>query len=359
MKFTIFPENSNINKIGVAKFGVDCTSTQGLHLGHMLPLKILKFLRDKGNDIHIILGTFTSEVSDPTGRDATRPTLSKEQIDESAEVILRQIKRILGDNITIHRNNEWFDKMTLTEVMKTLSNFTVQKLLNRESFQNRIENNSTISVPEMLYPILQGIDSVKLNATYEIGATEQLLNLISGRELQEIHGQEPQICIMSPVLTGIDGSGRKMSKSFNNTINLNDTPEDVFGKAMSISDETMRGWLPIFFDEIDNSKHPMQQKKELAFQITTEIWSTEGAKKGKTHFESIIQSKELPENMPEFEIGNFIDVVSKIVNGSKTEARRLFQSGAVKVNSEKVSENYNIKSGDIIKVGKRHFGKII
>jgi tyrosyl-tRNA synthetase len=359
MKFTIFPENSNIDKIGVVKFGIDCTSPQGLHLGHILPLKILKFLRDKGNDIHIILGTFTSEVSDPTGRDATRPTLSKEQIEESAEVILRQIKRILGDNITIHRNNEWFDKMTLPEVMKTLSNFTIQKLLNRESFQKRIENNSTISVPEMLYPILQGIDSVKLNATYEIGATEQLLNLISGRELQEIHGQEPQICIMSPVLTGIDGSGRKMSKSFNNTINLNDTPEDVFGKAMSISDETMREWLPIFFDEIDIKKHPMVQKKDLAFQITKEIWGEEAAELGKNHFESVIQSKQIPEDMPEFPVGNLIEIVSKVINGSKSEARRLFQSNAVKINGEKVVEAFQVKSGDIIKVGKRHFVKII
>lgn len=359
MKFTIFPENSDTNKVGVVKFGIDCTSSQGLHLGHMLPLKILKHLRDKGNKIHIILGTFTSEISDPTGRDATRPSLTKEQIKESAEVILTQIRRILGDDITIHFNNEWFDKMTLPEIMKILSNFTIQKLLNRESFQNRMQNGSTISVPEILYPIIQGLDSVKLNATYEVGATEQLLNLISGRELQELHGQQPQICIMSPVLTGIDGSGNKMSKSLNNCIFLNDTPEDVFGKAMSISDETMREWLPIFFDEIDATKHPMVQKKELAFQITSEIWSLELAQQAKNHFETVIQSKELPENMPEFQIDNFIDIVSKIVNGSKTEARRLFQSGAVRVNSEKVSENYNIKSGDIIKVGKRNFGKIV
>ena len=358
MKFTIFPENSDINKVGVVKFGIDCTSSQGLHLGHMLPLKILKHLRDKGNKIHIILGTFTSEISDPTGRDATRPSLTKEQIKESADVILSQIKRMLGDDITIHFNNEWFDKMTLPEIMNILSNFTIQKLLNRESFQNRIKNGSTISVPEILYPIIQGLDSVKLNATYEIGATEQLLNLISGRELQELHGQEPQICIMSPVLTGIDGSGNKMSKSLNNCIFINDTPEDVFGKVMSISDETMREWLPIFFDEIDASKHPMVQKKELAFQITQEIWSLEAAEKGKIHFQSVIQSRELPENIPEFEIGNLTEIISKIINGSKTEARRLLTSNAVKINGEKVAEGFDVKSGDIIKVGKRHFAKI-
>lgn len=162
---------------------------------------------------------------------------------------------------------------------------------------------------------------------------------------------------MSPVINGLDG--RKMSKSFGNCIFINDTPEDVFGKAMSISDETMKEWLPIFFDEIDPLKHPMQQKKELAFQITQEIWGIEAAERGKAHFQSVIQSRELPENMPEFEIGNFIEIVSKIVNSSKTESRRLFQSGAIKVNGEKVDETFLLKSGDIIKVGKRHFAKII
>jgi tyrosyl-tRNA synthetase len=357
MKFTTFPQDINIdNKKGIVKFGIDPSGTS-LHLGHLLPLRIVKMLKDKGCQIHIVLGTFTSTIGDATGRDATRPLLDKAVVAENTELILPQIKRILGDDVIIHRNNEWFDKMNLNEMMSILSNFTVQDLLNRDSFQTRIQNGSTISMQELIYPLLQGMDSVVLKSTYEIGGQDQLLNMIKGRELQEINGVEPQICVMSPVINGLDG--RKMSKSFNNTINLNDTPEDVFGKAMSISDETMREWLPIFFDEIDNSKHPMEQKKELAFQITTEIWSTEGAEKGKKHFESIVQSKELPENMPEFEIGNFIDVVSKILNGSKTEARRLFQSGAVKVNSEKVSENYKIKSGDIIKVGKRNFGKII
>lgn len=359
MKFTIFPEKSDINKIGIVKFGIDCTSSQGLHLGHMLPLKILKHLRDKGNKIHIILGTFTSEISDPTGRDSTRPSLNKEQIKESADVILSQIKRILGEDITIHFNNEWFDNMSLPEMMKILSNFTIQKLLNRESFQNRIQNGSSISVPEILYPIIQGLDSVKLHATYEIGATEQLLNLISGRELQEIHGQEPQICIMSPVLIGIDGSGRKMSKSFNNCIFINDKPEDVFGKAMSISDEIMKEWLPIFFDDIDFDKHPMVQKKELAFEITKEIWGDELAEKGRNHFENVIQCKEIPEIIPEFSINNIIDIVKDITNNSKTEARRLLKANAVKINGEKVDETFIVKSGDIIKVGKRFFGKIV
>lgn len=357
MKFTTFPQNINIdNKRGMVKFGIDPSGTS-LHLGHLLPLRIVKMLKDKGCQIHIVLGTFTSTIGDATGRDATRPLLDKAVVLENTELILPQIKRILGDDITIHRNNEWFDKMKLNEMMSILSNFTVQDLLNRDSFQTRIQNGSTISMQELIYPLLQGMDSVVLKSTYEIGGQDQLLNMIKGRELQEINGIEPQICILSPVINGLDG--RKMSKSFGNCIFINDTPEDVFGKAMSISDETMKEWLPIFFNEIDITKHPMEQKKELAFQITQEIWGLEAAEKGKLHFQSVIQSKELPENMPEFEIGNLTEIVSKIINGSKTEARRLFQSNAVRINGEKVVEGAEVKAGDIIKVGKRHFAKII
>jgi tyrosyl-tRNA synthetase len=389
MKFTTFPENINpFQKKGIVKFGIDPSGTS-LHLGHLLPLRIVKMLKDKGCETHIVLGTFTSTIGDATGRDATRPLLEKEVVLNNTELILPQIKRILGEDIVIHRNNEWFDKMNLVEMMSILSNFTVQDLLNRDSFQNRIQNGSTISMQELIYPLLQGMDSVFLKSCFEIGGQDQLLNMIKGRELQEINGIEPQICVMSPVINGLDG--RKMSKSFNNTINLNDTPEDVFGKTMSISDETMREWFPLFFEDGEFSifykefltkelskdtkegepnyilptkeeffiKHPMQQKKELAFKITSEIWSSEAAERALNHFQSVIQSKELPENMPEFTVGNFVEIVSKVINCSKTEARRLFQSGAVKVNGEKVFEGFEIQTGDIIKVGKRNFAKII
>lgn len=357
MKFNTFPENINpFQKKGIVKFGIDPTGSQ-MHLGHLLPIRIVKRFKAEGFPIHIILGTFTAQIGDATGRDSTRPILSKEQTIANASELLQQVKRILGDDIHIHFNDTWLEKISMVELMNIISNFSVQKLLSRDNFHKRMEEHIPIAMHELMGPILQGIDSFNVKANIEVGGSDQLFNFTISREIQEIFGQEPEICVMSPVINGLDG--RKMSKSFNNTINLNDTPEDVFGKAMSISDETMREWLPIFFDEIDATKHPMVQKKELAFQITSEIWSLELAQQAKNHFESVIQSKELPENMPEFQIDNFVDIVSKIVNGSKTEARRLFQSGAVRVNSEKVSENYNIKSGDIIKVGKRNFGKII
>lgn len=356
MKFTTFPENINpFQKKGIVKFGIDPTGSQ-MHLGHLLPLRIVKRFKEQGFPIHIILGTFTAQIGDATGRDATRPILSKEDVIFNASDLLAQVKRILGDDIQIHFNDQWLEKISMVELMNIISNFSVQKLLSRDNFHKRMEAHAPIAMHELMGPILQGIDSTHVKAQIEVGGSDQLFNFTISREIQELFGQEPEICVMSPVINGLDG--RKMSKSFNNTINLNDTPEDVFGKAMSISDETMREWLPIFFDEIDPLKHPMQQKKELAFQITQEIWGIEAAERGKTHFQSVIQSREIPENMPEIQIGNFIEVVSKIVNSSKTEARRLFQSGAVKVNGEKVDETFQIKSGDIIKVGKRHFAKI-
>jgi tyrosyl-tRNA synthetase len=389
MKFTTFPENINpFQKKGIVKFGIDPTGSE-MHLGHLLPLRIVKRFKAEGFPIHIILGTFTAQIGDATGRDITRPILSREQTIQNASGLLNNVKRILGDDITISCNDEWLDKITMVELMSIISKFSVQKLLSRDNFHKRMETNTPIAMHELMGPILQGIDSFNVSANIEVGGSDQLFNFTISREIQEMFGQEPEICVMSPVINGLDG--RKMSKSFGNCIFLNDKPEDVFGKTMSISDETMREWFSLFFEDGDFSifykefltkefskdtkegepnyilptkeeffiKHPMQQKKELAFKITSEIWSSEAAERALNHFQSVIQSKELPENMPEFPVGNFVEIVSKVINGSKTESRRLFQSGAVKVNGEKVSESFNLKSGDIIKVGKRHFGKIL
>jgi tyrosyl-tRNA synthetase len=357
MKFTTFPENINpFQKKGIVKFGIDPTGSE-MHLGHLLPLRIVKKFKEEGFPVCVILGTFTAQIGDATGRDVTRPILSEKETLANGKKLLKQVKRILGNDIIVRENSDWHNNCQLPEFMRILSNFSVQKLLSRDNFAKRFETNTPIAMHELMGPILQGIDSVVVGATIEIGGSDQLFNFVVSREVQEIMEKEPEICVMSPVINGLDG--RKMSKSFGNCIFLNDTPEDIFGKAMSISDETMREWLPLFFDEIDVTKHPMQQKKELAFQITTEIWSKEAAEKGKAHFESVIQNSQLPENMPEFPVGNFIEIVSKIVDGSKSDARRLFQSGAVKVNNEKVSETFDLKSGDIVKVGKRNFGKII
>lgn len=369
MKFTTFPENINPFVIcdknphrikgSIVKFGVDPTGPE-LHLGHLLPLRIVKRLKENGANIHIILGTFTAQIGDATGRDTTRPILSENETSANAKKILEQIERILGNDITIHRNTDWFNNMTLPTLMGIISKFSIQKLLNRENFSKRMDSNIPIAMHELMGPILQGIDSAKLLTNFEVGGTDQLFNFVISREVQEMLGQTPETCILSPVINGLDG--RKMSKSFSNCIFINDTPTDVFGKVMSISDETMREWLPIFIGpwiEIDITKHPMVQKKELALQITTEIWSAELANAALANFENTIQHKELPENMPEFPIDNIVDIVKCVINGSKSEARRLLTSNAVRINGEKVSESAEVKSGDIIKVGKLKFAKII
>ena len=357
MNFKIFPAEAKIpDTKSRVKFGVDPTGDQ-LHLGHLIPLKIVKDLKDKGHQIDIILGTFTAQIGDATGRDTTRPILTHEQTNKNALVLLEQVKRVLGEDINIHHNTDWHNIATLPDVLNLMSKFSVQKLLNRDNFSKRMEENIPIGMHELMGPILQGIDSFKLKSEIEIGGNDQLFNFSISREIQEMLGQKPEICIMAPIINGLDG--RKMSKTFGNCIFINDVPEDVFGKVMSISDFTMNEWLPIFFDEVDANKHPMQQKKELAFKITTDIWGAELANRAISHFENTIQNRELPDNIQELPIGNLLDVVKTIINGSKSEARRLVLANAVKVNGEKVVEGFEIKAGDIVKVGKLKYAKII
>ena len=256
-------------------------------------------------------------------------------------------------------NNEWHDNMSLPEIMNIMSNFSVQNLLDRDNFSKRMEKNVPIAMHELMGPILQGIDSFVLNTVVEVGGNDQLFNFMISREVQQIKGQESQICVLSPIINGIDG--RKMSKSFGNCIFLNDTPEDVFGKVMSISDDTMFEWIPIFMESLElfEDHHPMQLKKILAFQITEEIWGKDLAVKSLNHFTNKIQNREIPSDIPEIEIGNILDVVKIIINGSKSEARRLLTANAVKINGEKANESFELKLGDIVKVGKLKYAKII
>jgi tyrosyl-tRNA synthetase len=361
MKFTTFPENTNVmSKKGIVKFGIDPTGPE-LHLGHLMPLRIVRKLKDNGCDVNIILGTFTAQIGDATGRDTTRPILSHDDAMLNASNILQQVERVLGKDIKFHFNADWFNEIKLPELMGIISKFSVQKLLNRDNFSNRMANHTPIAMHELMGPILQGIDSFKLKADIEVGGNDQLFNFVITREVQEMLGQKPEVCILSPVINGLDG--RKMSKSFNNCIFLNDTPEDVFGKVMSISDNTMREWLPIFIDDIDVEKHPMKQKKELALQITTEIWNSELALKGSEHFDNVISNRQVPEHLQEVPIGQIVDVLQGLIKGSKSSVRRLFESNAIAVNGEKVGINdahvFALKSGDIIKFGKRNFAKVI
>lgn len=359
--FKILPEGSSIPDGGVVKFGVDPTSDK-LHLGHLIPMLMVKKLKDNGHPIHIILGTFTAQMGDPSGKNEMRPILSLSSTKSNADSIISQLHRILGKDITVHYNNEWFDKMSLPEMMSILSKYTVDFLMSRDSFQKRKESGNGVGMHELIVPILQGLDSVQLEAAIEVGGTDQLFNFLMSRDIQSKMGQKAEICLMSPIINGTDG--RKMSKSYGNCIYINDAPKDVFGKVMSISDTLMHEWYPLFVDSYNKEDHPMNLKKNLAVIITDIIWGEGSGEKERTAFESI-SSGSLPEDIPSLPNKNIIDFVKDVKKSSRNEARRLIIQNGVSVTSDD-GETWNkatidtvLNIGDIVKVGKRGYGKVI
>ena len=384
MKHTIFPDTEKIDfskKLKV-KFGIDPTSDK-LHLGHLIPLLFVKKLWDEGHHIDIVLGTFTAQLGDPSGKDTMRPILTPEETDVNANSIAEQVARIFGNpnsshpnfkNIIIHRNGEWFGVMNAIMMTNILSKFTTTQLLSRDSFQKRMKENNPIGMHELIVPILQGQDSVFLESDVEVGGTDQLFNFSISRDMQKLKGQEPEKCVLMPIINGTDG--RKMSKSFDNCIFINDTPKDVFGKTMSISDELMKEWWPVLSDsEFPKEEHPMELKKDLAWLVTKLIWGEDSAKHEFEQFEIVIQQKFLPEKIAEISIVknkdesikvDIVEIVTKIRNCSKNEAKRLLNSNAVKILNSDGSElgvltdcTYKAIPGMIIKVGKRDFVKLI
>lgn len=361
MNFETIPDTVDISSLkGRVKFGIDPTADK-MHLGHLIPLRMVRKLKENGCEIHLILGTFTAQMGDPSGKDVMRPILSGDQTKSNADSLLSQIKRIVGDDITVHRNHEWFDEYTLPKVMGILSKFTVSNLLSRDAFQKRMANQSPIGMHELIVPILQGLDSYEIKADIEVGGSDQMFNFYMTRQVQEVMGQKAEVCLMSPIINGIDG--RKMSKSYNNCIYINDTPKDVFGKAMSISDSVMYEWYPLFFETTEKD-HPMTMKKNLAEKITEEIWGAEAGKKERASFEAQFQSKQLPTDIKEIAATDLVDFIVSLKKISKSEARRLVQSNAVNLVTDdgatltKISGDYKLQSGDIIKVGKRDYGKV-
>jgi tyrosyl-tRNA synthetase len=376
MSYTVFPDTEKIDfskKLNI-KFGIDPTSDK-LHLGHLVPLLLAKKLWREGHNIHIILGTFTAQLGDPSGKDTMRPILNTEDVQKNADSIAKQIHRFFGDykekpggHVMISKNHVWFEEMGSMGMLKLLSKFTTTQLLSRDSFQNRIVDKNPIGMHELAVPVLQGYDSVQIKADIEIGGNDQMFNFGITRDVQRLNGQAPEICMLMPIINGTDG--RKMSKSFDNCIFFNDTPEDVFGKTMSISDELMKEWWPILTDSEfptdpkgyyhPDDMHPMRLKKDLAWAITKEIWSHDAAVKAEAHFESIIQKGNIPEEMISVAPGFVIDIVVELRKCSRTEAKKLMENGGVTVDGLKVLniETRAIGDGMVIKVGKRDFAKI-
>lgn len=352
----------------IIKLGCDPTSSD-LHFGHSVVLNKLRTFQDLGHTAALVIGDFTASVGDPSGRDSTRPMLSREQILKNAKTYTDQAFKVLDPAKTIVRfNSEWLDPfITTKEILGTLSKVTMAQVLERDDFKKRMKAGNPISVLEVMYSLFQGQDSVALKADVELGGTDQIFNLLVGRQLQKNNGQEPQVVMTMPLLVGTDGV-KKMSKSYGNYIGLNDTPEDMFGKIMSISDELMMQYYELLtienLDEV-KQKHPMQAKKDLARILVTRFHGEDGAKAGLEHFEKVFSKKENPDDMPEFKNteGKLISAVlieAGIVK-SKNEARRLIDQGAVKIDGEKAArdEAISLDKDRVLQAGKRHFIKLV
>ena len=360
------------------KLGVDPTAPD-VTLGWYAILRMLRKFQDYGHTAVLILGEFTAQVGDPSGKSETRKVMGENEIDDNAKGVLPIIKNILNeDNLEIVSNKDWLSKLTIQDMMDLASKTTLAQMMERDDFSKRFNENSPISLLEFFYPLYQGYDSVAVKADIEIGGNDQLWNLMLGREIQKSYGLSPQIAITFPLLVGTDGS-KKMSQSLNNYISISDTPENIFGKVMSIPDEIMWDYFTMLTDldiseiadlrkNVEKGKtNPFDYKKMLGKLIVTEIYDENNAEAAESSFENITINKNLPENMPETNIDEGIDVhlpnflTENELTKSNSEARRLIESGSIKINDQKV-ELLDINSSDLIgktlQVGKRKFLKI-
>ena len=360
------------------KLGVDPTAPD-VTLGWYAILRMLRKFQDYGHTAVLILGEFTAQVGDPSGKSETRKVMGENEIDENAKGVLPIIKNILNENnLEIVSNKDWLSKLTIQDMMELASKTTLAQMMERDDFSKRFNDNSPISLLEFFYPLYQGYDSVAVKADIEIGGNDQLWNLMLGREIQKSYDLSPQIAMTFPLLVGTDGS-KKMSQSLNNYISISDSPENIFGKIMSISDEIMWDYFTMLTDleisEIDNFRknvdkgktNPFDYKKMLGKLIVSEIYDENSALVAESTFENITINKNLPENMPETNIDDEIDIhlpnflTENELTKSNSEARRLIESGSVKIDDQKV-ELLDINSSDLIgktlQVGKRKFLKI-
>ena len=343
------------------KLGMDPTAPD-LHLGHTVVLRKLKHFQDLGHTAIFLIGDFTGMIGDPTGRSATRPPLSREQIEQNAETYKAQVFKILDPQKTvIDFNRRWFAKFTADDFIRLAAKYTVSQMLEREDFHKRFREEKPIAVHELLYPLAQGYDSVALEADVELGGTDQKFNLLVGRELQRAYGQEPQVVLTTPILEGLDGV-QKMSKSLGNAIGIHEPPLEMYGKIMSVSDEIMWRYYELLTDlsmaEIEKMKHeahPMQAKKDLARRIVADFHSAEAATKAGEDWAKQFQKNEVPAEVEEVnvhveEVSGSVDASSRALlrldrllvkcglAASATDATRKLKQGSVRIDSEVTSD---------------------
>ncbi|MFC1550262.1 tyrosine--tRNA ligase [Candidatus Neomarinimicrobiota bacterium] len=360
------------------KLGCD-PSHPDLHIGHGVVLRKLRHFQDLGHQAILVIGDFTGMIGDPSGRNKTRPQLTLKETNRNAQSYIDQAKVILDiKKLKIVNNSEWLNSMQFADVVKLASKYTVARMLERDDFTNRFKSEVPISIHEFLYPLAQGMDSVALKADIELGGTDQKFNLLLGRTLQKEYDQDPQVIITLPLLEGTDGV-EKMSKSYGNHIALNDSPEDMYGKTLSIPDELITKYFQLgtgandeLINEIEielqsNTVNPRDIKRKLGRRLVSIYYSEDAAENAQLHFDKIHIEKSAPDDIQEIVLTQVKPLVELLVEkgliSSKSEGRRLIAQNAVKINDENITENnYMITPGfrsAIIKVGKRRFLKII
>jgi len=381
----IIPEDELVKKLErsqskniplIIKLGCD-PSRPDLHIGHGVVLRKLRHFQDLGHIAVLVIGDFTAMIGDPSGRNKTRPQLTLKEARSNAETYVNQAKVILDmDKAIVKYNSDWLSKMDFNDVVRLASSYTVARMLERDDFTKRFQSEVPISIHEFLYPLAQAKDSVELKSDVELGGTDQKFNLLVGRDLQKHSGQEPQCIITTPLIEGTDGV-EKMSKSYGNDIGLYDSPEEMYGKTLSISDEMIVKWLTLAADAdsntIEHAKkqledpnvNPMEIKRLLARKIVSLFHNDELALKAERHFNEVVVGKGIPDDIPVYSISKEDLIVNVIFDSgllkSKGEARRMIKQGAVKLDEERVDDIQATVLPDkeqILKVGKRRFLKV-
>ncbi len=357
------------------KAGFDPTAPD-LHLGHTVLINKLRQFQDLGHEILFLIGDFTGMIGDPSGKSATRPPLTRENVIENAKSYQEQIFKILDPEKTqVMFNSTWMNEMTPADLIQIAAKHTVARMLERDDFSKRYASGQSIAIHEFLYPLIQGYDSVAMKADVELGGTDQKFNLLVGRQLQEAYGQKPQVVLTMPILEGLDGV-QKMSKSLNNYIGINDAPDDMFGKLMSISDELMWRYFELlsfrsmteieqFKIDIERGKNPRDIKFLLAEEIIERFHDRAAADKARENFIARFQKGKTPDEMPEFSLSAELPVANLLKEAelvkSTSDAMRMIKQGAVKVDGEKVVDCKQVFSaGDtyVFQVGKRRFARV-
>jgi tyrosyl-tRNA synthetase len=365
----VLPEGGLEQKLALGrplrvKLGIDVTSPD-IHVGRAIPLQRMRTFQDEGHTGVLIVGDYTTRIGDPSGRSTERPVLSDEEIDRSAKTYLEQAMVILdADRTEVRFNGEWLGQLTYADVVRLARTMTVARVLERDDFANRYAAGEPISISELLYPLMQGYDSVAVEADVELGGTDQLYNLLAGREVMQAYGLEPQVILTNPLLLSWDG--QKMSSSVGNNIPLTMAPEEQFGRTMRISDEQLAQWYELVMEQVPPNGDPLEAKLELARFIVTRSHGQEAARAAEEHFTRVVREGRAPEVVPEVPLPNSDPVhlpalLVELGIPSTSEARRLISQGGVRVNGEAITDVDVPRAtleGALVQAGKRRFARL-